>query len=140
MCPSPLSMLTSVLNSAFSTRRNAHCAVCVQNCRNFSQPTQSRAHFGFASDVNATDRPNPYCQCASTGSPLSEINGISARVFGVVQTYPRNVGYSFAAMPRMISLGPATFGLNGSSKIADFKITAASLMKICGSCAGLFTL
>jgi len=74
------------LKSAFSIRRKLHCATCDQNCRYFSQPTQSVAHLGFASDVKAAARPKPYCQCASSGSPLSVTRGISARAFGVVQT------------------------------------------------------
>src|SRR5271169_1073596 len=35
-------------------------------------------------------------------------------------------------MPLTISLVDFNCGLNGSSKMADFKITEASLMKICG--------
>jgi hypothetical protein len=35
-------------------------------------------------------------------------------------------------MPLTISLAAFNCGLNGSSKMADFKMTEASLMKICG--------
>ena len=42
--------------------------------------------FVGASEVNATARPSPYCQCASSGSPLSETSGVSARGLAVDAT------------------------------------------------------
>ena len=126
-----------MLKSAASTRRKLHCATCSQNCRYFSQPSQLAAHLARASEVKATARPRPYCQWASSGSPFCVTSGTSARALGRgADIAQQAAGYSAGPMPLTNSLDDRNCGLNGSSKMADFKMTEASLMKICGKSDG----
>ena len=59
---------------------------CDQNRLNSRHRSQSTPHFALASDVNATERPRPYRQVASTGSSWWLIRTMSAVAFSVLAT------------------------------------------------------
>src|SRR5580765_4732844 len=51
------------------------------NCANCGHLTQSVAHRPLTSGVHATERPSPYCHCASIGSPAGDL--IISSAFGL---------------------------------------------------------
>src|SRR5207237_6953326 len=55
--------------------------ICPANCAKRGHFTQSVAHRPFTSGVQATERPRPYCHCASMGSPAGDL--IISSAFGL---------------------------------------------------------
>ena len=97
-----------------------------------------RAQRTAVSDVNATDLPSPYCQCARIGSfslPRSETTLNPSR--SAATMYPAICGTPPEVRPRIGSLTALTIvGANGSpSQINERFTICASLMKIAGSLA-----
>ena len=77
---------TLVEKSPVCTLRSAHSTICPQKRPYPPHPIHSEAHFDVASEVKATVRPRPYCQCARSGSAFPVTSGVSAMGRGVVMT------------------------------------------------------
>ena len=69
---------------AVSSPGNVQPTSWLKNFENACQPTQFFAHFPVASEVHATDRPRPYCHCASSGSSRAVTNTVWAAGLAVV--------------------------------------------------------
>ena len=69
------------------------------------------------SEVQATTRPRPCCQCASSGSPLSEVSAVTARGRARRRDVAASVGRVAPVSPSMIGLGAVTCGSTRPSTI-----------------------
>src|SRR5207249_9984294 len=66
-CPRPAFIPIRGVSPPADWRRSVSLKACVQNCPKHGQFIQPAAHRGFASDVNAAARPNPYFHTEYTG-------------------------------------------------------------------------
>ena len=67
-----------------SSPGNVHETSWLKNFVKPFQPTQFFAQRPVESDVHATDRPSPYCHCASSGSSRGETSTCCAADLTVV--------------------------------------------------------
>ena len=67
-----------------SSPGNVHATSWLKNFENPSQPTQSFAQRPVESDVQATDRPSPYCHWARSGSSRAVTSTVWAAALAVV--------------------------------------------------------
>src|SRR3954466_6490435 len=98
-----------------SSPGNVQLTSWVKNRLDPGQLTQFFAHRPVESDVQATDRPRPYCHCARSGSSRGETRTSWAADLTVVPLYPSSCGYD--SMLRVIGDELVTIGKNFSSTI-----------------------
>ena len=67
-----------------SSPGNVHDTSWLKKREKPSQPTQSRAQRPVESEVQATDRPRPYCHCARSGSSRAVTRTVCAAALAVV--------------------------------------------------------
>src|ERR1043165_8585587 len=104
-------VLKSVVRPGEASRGKIQPTIWATKVGNWGHLTQSVAQRPFTSEVQATERPRPYCHWARMGSPCGEVIIRSALGLRVDPLYPSNLGRVAVSRPFTIGLDFTISGL-----------------------------